>query len=457
MPIPKPSTGESQNDYVGRCIRFLENENEGKPAGEKRPHDQIIAICEQSWRDSKSDCNTCIGVASCSTHGKDSGGLSAILARLQRIKDLLVKRFGVAGQAFYESTLARLGVYDPKSQKFNCNLLKSDLKLPFIKSDTDTGFEIENMVLAEGEFLKLDETTHTVSGYANTLVCDCTNDIVLPESYRASAESYSDPIHFMHHLDISVGKIVENKVDEIGWFVGSQPYPSFWPLIKDGTLKGYSIGGSFFGAAKRVGEAWVWDYGVNITDLSYVTRPCNKLSYFETVKSDQKSQSSQMTASGCENSVLSKKEGKKNMPEDKPIETPAIPPVNLSELTNDQLLEHIRTQESNKVRVQLLKVANISEAELLKAKEDQRFTEINTAIGELRAKFDKITQDLATTMTMLKDMGLRMVKMETEPAVKSTANDTAKTVFEKAAAIASGSSSLDEALRQVENQVSPTQ
>lgn len=51
MPVPKPEAGESQDDYIGRCIRFLKHENEGR--NEKRSDKQIQAICFSTWRESK--------------------------------------------------------------------------------------------------------------------------------------------------------------------------------------------------------------------------------------------------------------------------------------------------------------------------------------------------------------------------------------------------------------------
>jgi len=51
MPVPKPSAGESKEKYIPRCISFLAHENENRE--EKRPHDQIVAICHETWRDSK--------------------------------------------------------------------------------------------------------------------------------------------------------------------------------------------------------------------------------------------------------------------------------------------------------------------------------------------------------------------------------------------------------------------
>ena len=47
MPLPKPRTGEKQNDFIGRCIRFVKKD---KP---ETPNDQAVAICFDTWRRAK--------------------------------------------------------------------------------------------------------------------------------------------------------------------------------------------------------------------------------------------------------------------------------------------------------------------------------------------------------------------------------------------------------------------
>jgi hypothetical protein len=44
MPIPKPNSGESQSDFVSRCMSAM--------SGENRPEDQKLAICYAQYRKS---------------------------------------------------------------------------------------------------------------------------------------------------------------------------------------------------------------------------------------------------------------------------------------------------------------------------------------------------------------------------------------------------------------------
>jgi hypothetical protein len=48
MPIPQKKDNESQNDYMGRCMRFLNKDGETP-----RPQDQKVAICLNTYRNPK--------------------------------------------------------------------------------------------------------------------------------------------------------------------------------------------------------------------------------------------------------------------------------------------------------------------------------------------------------------------------------------------------------------------
>jgi HK97 family phage prohead protease/HK97 family phage major capsid protein len=47
MPLPKPKTGETQDEYVSRCM----SEAYGSDAPADRTQDQALAMCHQAWRD----------------------------------------------------------------------------------------------------------------------------------------------------------------------------------------------------------------------------------------------------------------------------------------------------------------------------------------------------------------------------------------------------------------------
>lgn len=264
MPVPTPREGESEREFVSRCISELHDTDP------KREQNQNIAICYSQWREQHK-----------------STPLDEIIQRLENVKDFLVRRFGDLGRELYEHTLHRLGVMDNSGKGLNIAVLKSDVPLPFIKQEGDVT-EIGNLILFEHEFGKVDAENHEVSGYANTLICDSVDDLVLPESYKESVQSYHKKVFFMHHADLVSGHIKEDHIDEIGWYVKSSVVDKYWPLVEDGTIKGYSIGGVFTVFPTIINQVKVWRYGVRITDLSHVSRPCNKLCLFDMIKSQSR-------------------------------------------------------------------------------------------------------------------------------------------------------------------------
>lgn len=54
MPIPSPNKGEKQDEFMGRCMGMLSKENEHKTGRDKRPREQMVAICMNQWKTGKS-------------------------------------------------------------------------------------------------------------------------------------------------------------------------------------------------------------------------------------------------------------------------------------------------------------------------------------------------------------------------------------------------------------------
>jgi hypothetical protein len=46
MPIPKPNSGESESEFMSRCVSFLVNEG--------TDNEQAVAICSNEWNNKKS-------------------------------------------------------------------------------------------------------------------------------------------------------------------------------------------------------------------------------------------------------------------------------------------------------------------------------------------------------------------------------------------------------------------
>ena len=54
MPLPKPRKGESQQDFISRCVKFIFDEGtlNGKPMNPKDKGDrqQAVAACMTQWK-----------------------------------------------------------------------------------------------------------------------------------------------------------------------------------------------------------------------------------------------------------------------------------------------------------------------------------------------------------------------------------------------------------------------
>lgn len=370
-------------------------------------NDHCIAACEGIWREHNKE-DLCAA---------NQSSLAAIMARLERVKNLLLGKFGTLGQAFYDATLVRLGVYDPKSQKFNSGLIKSEIKLPFVKSESPTEFTIGNMCLGMGDFTKVDEQEHTVSGYANTCVADCAGDVVFPEAYRNSVSKYGKSIFFMHHTDIQAGDLIESKVDEMGWYVKTHPLSTFWPMIQNKTLKGFSIGGWFKGAGQQHGNAIVWTYDVDVDDLSYVNKPCNKLAFFDFIKSE----SSKMTDGHDVNVVKFKKQEIRKMPDETQTNVANTNAEKKEEPSIDEQITKLLAKKEEEAKLKILRALERKDAEDQVAKKDERLTTLEQKFGSLETKINEF-------MGKFESHEARLAKVESTP--ERTATSTASAVVD---------------------------
>ena len=133
-----------------------------------------------------------------------------------------------------------------------------------------------------------------VAGYASVGIEDRVGDRFTPEMLKRSAEKYNGIVYYCHKWDQPAGlilkshrangKIYKTCIDNVGWYVVSRPTKAradIIPMIKEGLLSGYSIGG------RRVLDNRGRLVEVEISDVSYVPRPMNKLSYHRVIsKSD---------------------------------------------------------------------------------------------------------------------------------------------------------------------------
>lgn len=142
--------------------------------------------------------------------------------------------------------------------------------------------------------LKIISPNMVVAGYASTRVEDDQGDTLTPGMIQESADRYAKDngvIYYLHQKDEPAGLILKEYldsdgrmhktgIDEVGWYVVSRPSLAsehhIREQITDGLLMGQSIGGY-----RKRGDV------VEITDLSYVSVPANRLSFHKIIaKSD---------------------------------------------------------------------------------------------------------------------------------------------------------------------------
>lgn len=446
MNVPQPELNESKQDYIERCINYLVEQEELSLS-------KASVIAYQEWN---------------STQPKSSLH-DELMQRFQNIKDVLVKAFGKPGQQLLDYTLMQIGVYDPSSKKFNYAALNGNMRLPYIKS-SESGMEIGGLVSPPVNF-KYDAETGIVEGYANTVLVDTYADVFLPEAYKDSfIESYQKncrPIFFMHHTDIDAGELLELKFDEVGMYVKTRPYPLYAELIKQGKLKGFSIGYYITIAPDVVGNAYVTHkkFSVYGDDISYVSSPANLLSYFTSTPQEfvdkraeaftaeskplpqrnfggaLKTSQSFLTPGDVGYNIAFKedtqmsdcKEQKNPEKEQKnEVQPPAQPKQpqqkNIYEMDTDELVNFIKQQAKEDVRQDLLKKAE-TQLEARKHQEEDAFKkQTQENFGKLFAKFDELTQTIEKVNAKVAIHDEKFGKFESEVAdVPSNAASKTKT------------------------------
>jgi hypothetical protein len=412
MPLPQPEQHESKDSYIARAVAFLEADNKRKSAKDQRSHSQIVAIAESSWESSRK-----------------TDKAARIIEELNRVKAALIQRFGDRGKQLFEHTMRTLGYADGQYNTFSCADLPVEA-FPFIKEDAN-GVTVGNIVLSEVAFSKIDEAAHTVEGYANTVVADTYRDVVLPVSYEDSVKDYPGDVYILHRKEVHGGRIVESHVDDIGWYVKSKPDADVWPMIQSKKYRGYSIGGSFF-FGKKVGDAQVYDepYSTYIDDLSYVSSPANKLSFFDSAKTKQESpiletpilQSQQtvhkdakiVVRNDAKSSTKNKTQESKTMSET-PKTDSKQESKSIYDMTPDQIVEFLKEQAKEDYRKELVKKAEIIIEKRKVEDEDTFKKQTLEAFGKINARLDEFSGKLETLFAKSAIHDEKFVKMEDAP------------------------------------------
>ena len=149
------------------------------------------------------------------------------------------------------------------------------------------------IILEEGETGQQPKK-RIIRGYANVKVVDRTYDLILPEAFMYSLESYmKNPIlRFNHEEGSSIGHVIDIYVDEVGLYIeaeiGDWPLANdIWQRIKFGTVKALSVMGRVIDGryeTQRI-DGELTDVFIitkfDLVEISVVEIPMNQESYFE--------------------------------------------------------------------------------------------------------------------------------------------------------------------------------
>jgi len=150
-----------------------------------------------------------------------------------------------------------------------------------------------NSVRVSVPLQKVDKENRIVSGWATLDNVDTSKDIVLASASAAAFEGFRGNIRLMHQ-PIPAGKLVNFREDSYfdsktqkfyeGIYVDvyvSKGAPEVWEMVLDGTLTGFSIGGSITDAenkfVKEVGGTVRVIKAYDLIELSLVDSPANQL------------------------------------------------------------------------------------------------------------------------------------------------------------------------------------
>lgn len=147
---------------------------------------------------------------------------------------------------------------------------------------------------------KIDKENRLVSGFATLNNIDTAKDVVLAEASKKAFERARGNVREMHQ-PIAAGKIVDFREDEFfykgDFYRGiyatvyiSKGAQDTWEKVLDGTLTGFSIGGSitdqetkFVKDAGDHGETIRFIKGYDLVELSLVDNPGNQLTNFDSI------------------------------------------------------------------------------------------------------------------------------------------------------------------------------
>lgn len=151
-------------------------------------------------------------------------------------------------------------------------------------ADFEFGFTLDSKaVVTESE----DNGPLVIEGYASDFGLDRQDEAFEPGAFDAGLKAYMEnPVLMYHHkMDTALGQVKEARLDQKGLWVRAEvdkpepntPVADYYRKIKNGTIKGFSVGGKFY---RRMTAAGQRIFKCDLREISITPMPVNQRMLF---------------------------------------------------------------------------------------------------------------------------------------------------------------------------------
>lgn len=150
-------------------------------------------------------------------------------------------------------------------------------------ADFEFGFALEGKAVTEDENGSL-----VIEGYASDFDFDRQDEAFETGAFNSALDAYmtNNPVLLYHHrYDTALGQVKEVRLDQKGMWVKAEvdapepntPVADYYRKIKNGTIRGFSVGGKFY---RRMTDAGSRIFKCDLREISVTPMPVNQRTLF---------------------------------------------------------------------------------------------------------------------------------------------------------------------------------
>lgn len=291
-----------------------------------------------------------------------------------------------------------------------------------------------------------------IEGYANTSTKDRVGDVVLPEAFEKSLETYQkNPVILLNHdWNDVIGRSTHQEITDKGLFIKariSDTRPDVKTLINEGCYSTFSIGYNEIDADYDESTKTKYIKALELLEISVVSVPANTEAMFTqiTEKTDDESTTEEK---GKEEQKKAKKVGDLKV---LISDIKSIVGKGFDDETLNAVIDYFNSEEEIMTKDQMIALLKVKSATAVAASQDQEKAkdeaqaaapadqagQAGDMLKELAAKLDVIAQALGQLMEKVDAMGKEEAseepqeKPEDKPADEKPADDEKKDDAEK--------------------------